>query len=214
RSMDPSHVAMVDLDWQRSAFDDYSCSRPTKARISIKGMLKLLKRVKSDENLEIVFDEETKKIDLVLKGKITKKFTIPTLEPGGEEAPTPKLTFDSKIRIASKTLKEVLDDMQAVSDNVKLEATVEKFMLQAIGELSSAVIEIEKGNEALLEFDIKSPSKAIFNLSYLAEIVKAGASTSDLLNLEFSTNKPIKLESELPGQGKLSYYLAPRIESE
>jgi proliferating cell nuclear antigen len=214
RSMDPSHIAMIDLDWQKSAFDDYSCSKPTKARISIKGMLKLLKRVKSDENLEIVFDETTKKINLTLKGKITKRFVIPTLEPGEEEAPTPKLTFDSRIRIVSKTLKEVLDDMQAVSDNVKLETTTEKFILQAIGELSSAVVEIEKGNEALLELDVKNPSKATFNLSYLAEIVKAGASTSDLLNLEFSTNKPIKLEFELVGQGKLSYYLAPRIESE
>ncbi|MEM3754072.1 MAG: proliferating cell nuclear antigen (pcna) [Candidatus Bathyarchaeia archaeon] len=214
RSMDPSHVAMVDLDWQKSAFEDYSCSKPTKARISIKGMLKLLKRVKSDENLEIVFDDETKKINLTLKGKITKKFVIPTLEPGGEEAPTPKLTFDSKIKILSRTLKEVLDDIQAVSDNVKLETTMEKFVLQAIGELSSATIEIEKGNESLLELDVKAPSKAAFNLSYLTEIVKAGASTSDLLSLEFSTNKPIKLEFELPGQGKLSYYLAPRIESE
>lgn len=214
RSMDPSHVAMVDLDWQKSAFEDYSCSKPTKARISIKGMLKLLKRVKSDENLEIVFDDETKKINLTLKGKITKKFVIPTLEPGGGEAPTPKLTFDSKIKILSRTLKEVLDDIQAVSDNVKLETTMEKFVLQAIGELSSATIEIEKGNESLLELDVKAPSKAAFNLSYLTEIVKAGASTSDLLSLEFSTNKPIKLEFELPGQGKLSYYLAPRIESE
>lgn len=214
RSMDPSHVAMVDLDLQKSAFDDYSCSKPTKARVSIKGMLKLLKRVKSDENLEIVFDESTKKINLTLKGRVTKKFTIPTLEPGGEEAPTPKLTFESKIKMVAKALKEILDDMQAISDNVKLETTTDKFILQAIGELSSAVVEIEKGNEALLELDVKNPSKATFNLSYLGEMVKAGASTSDLLSLEFSTNMPIKLEFELLGQGRLLYYLAPRIESE
>jgi len=214
RSMDPSHVAMVDLDLQKSAFYDYSCSKPTKARVSIKGMLKLLKRVKSDENLEIVFDESTKKINLTLKGKVIKKFTIPTLEPGGEEAPTPKLTFESKIKMVAKALKEILDDMQAISDNVKLVTTTDKFILQAIGELSSAVVEIEKGNEALLELDVKNPSKATFNLSYLGEMVKAGASTSDLLSLEFSTNMPIKLEFELLGQGRLSYYLAPRIESE
>jgi len=65
-----------------------------------------------------------------------------------------------------------------------------------------------------LELEVKEPCKATFNLNYLAEISKAGSSAAELVTLEFSTNMPVKLEYEMPQQGKLLYYLAPRIEAE
>ena len=78
----------------------------------------------------------------------------------------------------------------------------------------SATIELDKGSEALLELQVKEPSKATYNLNYLAELVKAGAATSEVVTAEFSTNMPIKVEFEIPQQGRLLYYLAPRIEAE
>jgi len=34
------------------------------------------------------------------------------------------------------------------------------------------------------------------------------------VTVEFSTNMPIRLEFDIPQQGRLLYYLAPRIEAE
>jgi len=214
RSMDPSHVAMVDFEWPKTAFTEYSCSEPAKIRVNLAGMLKLLRRVRSDEKLEIAYDKAMKKLDIALKGKIARKFTMPTLEPGEEEVPTPKITFNARIRLVAESLKDVIEDSQAISDNVRLETTPEKFIIKTTGELSSATIELEKGTEALLELDVKEPSTANFNLSYLAEIVKAGATASEVVTVEYSTNMPIKLQFEIPQQGHLLYYLAPRIEAE
>lgn len=214
RSMDPSHVAMVDFEWQKAAFEDYSCMQPTKIRLNLAAMLKLLRRVSSDELLEMVYDENTRKLNLTLKGKMTRKFTVPTLDPAEEEVPTPKITFNSKVKLTTSSLKDVIDDVQAVSDNVRFEATQEKFTAAAITELSSATIEMDRGSEIVLELDVKEPSKATFNLNYLAEIAKAGASTSEIVTVEFSTNMPVKLEFDIPQQGRLLYYLAPRIEAE
>jgi len=214
RSMDPSHVAMVDFELPSSAFESYSCSAPLKIRMNMNSMLKLLRRVGPDERLEIAYDEATKKIEMTLKGKMMRKFTMPTLEPSEEEVPTPKLSFNARVKMIAGSLRDMIEDSQAISDNVKLESTGEKFIVNSSGELSSATIELEKGSEALLDLEVKEPSKATFNLNYLAEIIKAGATTSEVVTVEYSSNMPVRIQFEMPQQGRLQYYLAPRIEAE
>ena len=214
RAMDPSHVAMVDLEWAKIAFDEYQCDKPTTIRIDIKSMLKLLKRIKSDETLEMVFNEETKEIDFILKKKITKKFTMPTLTPAGEEVPTPKVEFNSRVKIAVGSFKEIMEDAQTVSDHVKLETTKDKLIVKASSELSRANIEVDKESEMLLELDVKENSVSTYNLNYLTEMVKSGSTLSETVTAEFSTNMPIKIEFDMSDKGRLFYFLAPRIEVE
>jgi proliferating cell nuclear antigen len=214
RSMDPSHVAMVDFEWPKSAFEKFSCTTPNKIRVNLANMLKLLKRVKGEETLEMSYDDTTKKVTLILKGKITKKFTLPTLEAVEEEVPTPKIVFNSKVKMTTESLRDIIEDAQSISDNVKLETTPEKVLVSTSTELSSAHMTIEKGSEAMLELDVKQPSKATFNLKYLADIIRAGSAASEIVTMEFSTDMPIKIEFEMPQQGHLLYYLAPRIEAE
>src|SRR5215467_5865546 len=39
RSMDPSHIAMVDFEWPRTAFDSYESTANTKLRLSVSNLL-------------------------------------------------------------------------------------------------------------------------------------------------------------------------------
>ncbi len=233
RSMDPSHIAMVDFEWPKAAFDTYECSSPTRLRLSVSNLLKLLKRTHNDESIEILYDEANKKLNITLRNKIIRKFVTPTLEPSTEEVPTPKVPFSAKVKLAASSLRDIIDDTQAISDNVRLEVAPEKFTIKASGEMSSAVIEMDKGSDAILEIDLRQetdpktgqamvdpktgsamPAKATYNLNYLGEIIRAGSGASEVASLEFSTNMPIKVEFEMPQQGRLFYYLAPRIEAE
>lgn len=214
RSMDPSHIAMVDFEWPKTAFDIYECSTPTRLRLSVSNILKLLKRTRSDESVEIVYDDANKKLNITLKNKIVRKFITPTLEPSTEEVPTPKVPFNARVKITAASLRDIIDDAQSISDNVKLEVSPERFVVRAAGELTSAVIELEKGSDAILELDAKEACRATYNLNYLGEIIRAGSGASEVTSLEFSTNMPIKVEFEMPQQGRLLYYLAPRIEQE
>jgi proliferating cell nuclear antigen len=97
---------------------------------------------------------------------------------------------------------------------VRIEADPEKVILNASGDLMGAVITLQKGSDALLELEAKEPQKATFSLSYLTEIIKAASATSDIATLEFSTDMPIKLDFQQVKEGKLTFYLAPRIETE
>jgi len=214
RAMDPSHVAMVDFEMPGNTFQEYICDQPIDVCINMSEMLKLLKSIGSEETLEISTDNEGRQLELVLRGVYVRKFVMPTLEIAEEEAPTPKIDFNTIVKMTSNSLKQTMDDALAVSDNVRLEATPEKLVFKAIGDLGSATVEFSKDSEAVLSLEVREDSKATFSLNYLSEIVKAGAATSDVVDIEFSTNMPVRLNFGLPEERRLAYYLAPRIESD
>jgi len=213
RAMDPSRVAMVDFEWPKTIFDEYVCTEPSKMCLNISELLKLLKRAGKEEYVELALDEKTGRLQLRITGKYTRTFTMPLLEASEEEVPTPKITFNVRAKATTEGLRRALEDAELVSDHVRIEADGEKLVFQAAGDLMGATIELKKGSDALLDLEAKEPSKATFSLSYLSEIVKAASPTSDIVTLEFSTDMPIKLDFQQAREGKLVFYLAPRIET-
>jgi proliferating cell nuclear antigen len=213
RAMDPSRVAMIDFEWPKTVFEEYACTEPTKMCINISELLKLLKRAGKDEVVELALDEKTGRLQVKITGKYTRNFTMPTLEASEEDVPTPKITFNVKAKTTAEGLRQAIEDAELVSDHVRIEADMEKLVFQATGDLMGATIEIKKGSDALLDLEVKEPSKATFSLSYLSEIIKAASATSDIATLEYSTDMPIKLDFQQAKEGKLTFYLAPRIET-
>jgi proliferating cell nuclear antigen len=214
RAMDPSRVAMVDFEWPKTVFEEYTCTEPTKMCINIGELLKLLKRAGKDETLELSLDEKTAKLQVKITGKYTRDFTMPTLEATEEEVPTPKINFNVKAKTTTEGLSQAIEDAQLVSDHVRIEADPEKIIFTATGDLMGATIALQKGSDTLLDLEAKEPAKATFSLSYLSEIIKTASATSDIAILEFSSDMPIKLDFQQTKEGKLTFYLAPRIETD
>jgi proliferating cell nuclear antigen len=214
RAMDPSRVAMVDFEWPKTVFEEYTCTEPTKMCINISELLKLLKRAGKDEVLELSLDEKTGKLQLKITGKYTRDFTMPTLEASEEDVPTPKITFNVNAKTTTGGLSQAIEDAQLVSDHVRVEADPEKIVFRAAGDLMGATITLQKGSDTLLDLEAREASKATFSLSYLSEIIRTASATSDIATLEFSTDMPIKLDFQQTKEGKLTFYLAPRIETE
>lgn len=214
RAMDPSRVAMVDFEWPKTVFEEYMCAEPMKMCINISELLKLLRRAGKDEVVELSLDEKTGRLQIKITGKYMRNFTMPTLEASEEEVPTPKINFNVTAKATTEGLRQAIEDAQLVSDHVRIEVDSEKMVLNASGDLMGAIIELQKGSDALLDLETKEPSKATFSLSYLSEIIKAASATSDIATLEFSTDMPVRLDFQQTKEGKLTFYLAPRIETE
>jgi len=214
RAMDPSRVAMVDFEWPKTVFEEYASAEPTKMCINISELLKLLRRTGKDEVVELSLDEKTGRLQVQITGKYARNFTMPTLEASEEEVPTPKITFNVKAKATAQGLSQAIEDAQLVSDHVRIEADTEKLVFHAAGDIMGATITLQKGSDTLLDLEAKEPSKATFSLSYLSEIIKAASATSDIATLEFSTDMPIRLDFQQTKEGKLTFYLAPRIETE
>lgn len=214
RAMDPSRVAMVDFEWPKTIFDDYAADAPTKMCINISELLKLLRRTGKGESVELTLDEKTGRLNVSIKGKYDRTFNMPTLEATEEEVPTPKITFNVRAKATTEGLNEAIQDVQLVSDHVRIEIDNEKMTMRATGDLMGATVELKKGSDALLDLEVKESSKATFSLSYLSEIIKTATATSDVATLEFSTDMPVRIDFQQPKEGKLTFYLAPRIEVE
>jgi len=214
RAMDPSRVAMVDFEWPKTVFDEYSCAELTKMCINISELLKLLRRTAKDEVVELSLDDKTGRLQIKITGKYSRNFTMPTLEASEEEVPTPKITFNVRAKATTQGLSQAIEDAQLVSDHVKIEADAEKLVFHATGDLMGATITLQKGSDALLDLEAKEASKATFSLSYLSEIIKAASATSEIATMEFSTDMPIRLEFQQTNEGRLVFFLAPRIENE
>jgi proliferating cell nuclear antigen len=214
RAMDPSRVAMVDFSMQKTVFDEYSSDEDTKICLSLTELLKLLKRAGKDEAVEVMLDDATGQFVVTVRGKYVRTFRMPTLEASEEEVPTPKITFNAKVTLTTDGLRQSLEDVALVSDHVRVETDGEKVTMTAKGDIMGANVELKKGSDALLSLEMTEPSKSTFPLSYLSEIVKAAAATSDIVTLEFSTDMPVRLDFKQTYDGTLVYFLAPRIEVE
>lgn len=214
RTMDPSRVAMIDFQWPKAIFDEYQCDQPQKMCINVGELLKLVKRTTKDETVELALNPETPKLQITITGRYTRTFNMPTLEPREEETPTPKITFKIQAKTTTDGLRQAIEDAQLVSDHVRMEADNEKIILTAAGDLMGATIELKKGSDTLLDLQTQEPSKATFSLSYLAEIIKAASATSEIATIQFANDMPIRLDFHQPKEGKLTFYLAPRIEVE
>ena len=214
RAMDPSRVAMIDFEWPKTIFEEYVAQEPAKMCINISELLKLLKRAGKDESVELSLDEKSGRLQVKIAGKYNRNFTMPTLEASEEEVPTPKIAFNVKAKTTTQGLSQAIEDAQLVSDHVRIEAEPEKLTLSATGDLMGATITLQKGTDTLLDLEAKENSKATFSLSYLSEIIKAASATSDIATLEFSTDMPIRIDFQQMKEGKLTFFLAPRIETE
>ena len=214
RAMDPSRVAMVDFELPKTVFDEYVCDASAKMCVNVGELLKLLKRAGKDEAAELSLDDKTGRLRVAIAGRYSRNFTMPTLEASEEEAPAPKLSFNVRAKATADGLSQAIEDAQLVSDHVRLEADPEKLVFNAAGDIMGATITILKGSDALLELEVKEPSKATFALNYLTEIIKAASATSEIVTLEFSSDMPIRLDFQQVKGGKLTFYLAPRIETE
>ncbi|MEM1587226.1 MAG: proliferating cell nuclear antigen (pcna) [Candidatus Bathyarchaeia archaeon] len=214
RAMDPSRVAMVDWEMRKTSFDEYEADEESKVCINLSEFKKVLKRAGKDDIIEFSSGERGDNVEVRIRGRYTRTFTLPILEASEEEVPEPKLTFNAKVTLTTDDFYETLKDAELVSDNVRIEADEDGLIMNAKGDVSGTRIEIKKGSDALISLEVEEPSKATFSLSYLTDIVKTASDTSDIVTLEFSTDMPLRLDFRQRYDGKLVYLLAPRVEVE
>jgi len=218
RAMDPSRVAMVAFNYPKEAFDEFAVDREGKICFNIDEALKIIKRAGKDDTVELVMTEEATLGRLLLTvkihGKYERVFTLPILEAAEEEIPTPKINFDTTVRMTVQGLNSAVQDAQLASDHVKITASPDMIRFQAAGDTTKADIKFVKGaSEDLFDVATTQGAKAVFSLEYLVEMAKKLVDVAETVTLEMATDMPIKLQAQNV-KGSIVFYQAPRIEVE
>jgi len=211
RAMDPSHVVMIELDLPQLAFDEYRCDEEMVIGVNFDEFNKLLKRASARERLEMEVADRSR-LTLRFMGKALRTFRMPLIDIAGEELPSPSLEFNVKARVIADALKDAIKDASIVSDYVRFTADQEALMLTASGDRGDVEVKLSEDMGSLVELEVKEPSRSTYSLSYLSDMMKAVAA-AEIVTVQFSTDMPLRLDFMLPGEGRITYYLAPRMEA-
>jgi len=209
RAMDPAHVAFVDLEIYKEAFDEYSVEEELTLGLDLDRLNTILKRAGSGDAITLS-TEDSSVLKIEIKNASTRKFELPLIEISEEEIKLPQLEFPAVVELDPKILTEGIKDAEIVSDNIIFRADSENFYISAKGDLGNVEVKVSK--EDTIDFNVSEECRSMFSIEYLKDMMKA-SDIARTARLYFGTDIPLKLEFIAP-DAKLSFLLAPRVESE
>lgn len=212
RAMDPSHVALVDLFWPSSGFEKFECSRPEKFTVRVEDLAKLIRRADSRDTIEISRHGSD---SLVLKLGAKREFELHLIETSQTTTPLPKLSFNSKFTVIEPAFDRVLNDVSVVSNHITIESKKDALVFSGKGDTGRANVVLDKSGRDVPELDVKEESKATYSIEYLLKITKAAGTASDMIDFEYSSKMPLRMEFKLGENakgGRIHFYLAPRVQ--
>lgn len=214
KAMDPSHVALVDFKLSLDAFEEYEIEKPRKLGVDLREMDKIISRAKKSDVFILKFNEDEGRLKLEFRGDSVRRFSLPLLELEDEELPEPSLDFTASVKVEAGIISEGLKDAELVSDNVRFEVTEDEFFMGIESDTGSAEMELSSDAEGLQDLEVDEPSKAMYNIGYLEDIIKA-ASSKDLIEVKHGIDLPLQMIFSIAdGNGRLKFLLAPRVEAE
>ncbi len=206
---DRAKVAAVDFKLKKEAFDEYECKKEVDVGLNLDNLLKVVKRVKKTENMEIRVNEEENRVEIIAKGRSTRTFALPILELSEEELPPiEKLQFSAKVEIETEIVEEGIEDADTIADSVVFQASGKEFTMLAEGDSSKVQLKVDSSQDP--ELVIEGEAKARYPVDYLKKFMKA-SSISNRVKISFGTDYPMKLEFDAESV-HLAFILAPRVE--
>lgn len=210
RAMDPAHVALVDFEMKKEAFDEFEVKGQVVLGLDLDRLNTILKRSSSDDKVFLELDEENNQLKIKFKGVSTRTFSLPLIDVSEEELKVPSLDFAAVVEVDPQLISEGIKDAEVVSDHVTLKLDSKDFYILAKGDLGSAEVKIEK--DRAVAFEVKKESRSMFSIEYLKDIIRA-SDIATSVKVHLGSNLPVKMDF-LAGAARLSFLLAPRIESE
>jgi proliferating cell nuclear antigen len=212
RAMDPSHVALVDLFWPSSGFEKFESFKADKFTVRMEDFAKLVRRADSKDSIEISRQGSE---SLTLKLGNRREFELHLIESSQSNTPLPKLNFNSKFTIIEPAFDRVLNDISVVSSHITIETKRDAIAFSGKGDTGKATVTLDKAGQDVPELDVKEESRATYSIEYLLKITKAAGSASDMINFEYSSKMPLRMEfklGEVSKGGRIHFYLAPRVQ--
>lgn len=215
RTMDPSHVCMIDIRIPRACFWRYEIDKPGRFGLRLDEVEKVMKRMPKEKEggeITISLDKSNERAMFYLRtmDPYRKEYRLHTIEPATGSTPLPKIGFNAKVSMLRKTLINALEDLAVTSNYVTFEATSDRFLLIGRGDSGEINLAFESGSEGFEELNVRDESKATFGIEFLLPMLKAVNEKS--VTLEYSTKMPLRLEFPAFKEGKIHFFLAPRVE--
>ncbi|MFH1256898.1 MAG: proliferating cell nuclear antigen (pcna) [Candidatus Diapherotrites archaeon] len=212
KATDPSQISMVDFELGEKAFKKFKVERQSKIGVDLDYLSQIMSRAKAGEELRISVDEKATNLLLEFSGKAKRSFSLPLIDVSSVDLPSPKIDFDAEIKINASVIQDGLKDASLIGTHISLGVDAEKFFMKAHSSKGTLNHETTKKEKTLSELKVKKEAKAMFPLDYLADMLKAADSGTEI-DLNLKANAPVRISYKI-GEATITYFLAPRIESD
>lgn len=210
RTMDPSQIAMVDFVFPKEAFSKLDAEEGATLGLNLGDLSKILNRTRANDKLTLSLQEKESRAMLEFKGTAKRAFKLPLLDISGSLPKEPKIQFDAVIKLKGRALKDLLHDAGLLSSHVVLEVAGKQLIVEAHGDAGDLRTELEAGGE-VKEVKSTAEARAMFPFEYLDNMTRACPDDADA-EISLKTNAPIRVAYGI-GPARLTYYLAPRVET-
>lgn len=188
RGMDPSHVALIDVELAPLTYEGDGEKR---FAVRVDELAKIIKRAGKDD-VEIEIGGDDMRIQF---GR--RRYSLRLIEAAPNESPIPKIDYAIKYDIDSKKMADALADISVMSNFVDMVSEGGVLTFRGKGDTGQASTLPDTK-------PVGGTGTACYSLEYLVPFVK---SVSGGLTVEYSEKKPCKVSVN-----GISFYLAPRVE--
>ena len=213
KAVDPSHVAMIEANLIKSAFDKYE-AKNMEMGIDVDKFKNVLTVAGKDEMVNLEMDDKLNRL-VVNIGNLTR--AMPLLDTSGMPDPkVPSLNLPSTVNVVVNEILQGLKASKTVSDHIALTTNKETFRLVCEGDNLNSV-DLSLGKEQLEKLDSINEVTSLFSLEYFALMVNS-LPADRILHINLGTDLPVKIDADLAvddmtgAQGNVKFLLAPRID--
>jgi len=209
RAVDPANVAMVSLTLDASAFETFECT-DGEIGIDLVRFADVLRMAQKDDVVQMEVNEESRKLEIRL-GSLS--YTLSLLDPSTirKDPKIPELELPANIKMPGSEYRRAVKAAEKVSDHMALAVHDNTFIFEAQGDLDRVELCLDESSGVTIKStgDVRS----LFSLDFLNDLSKS-AGKSEEINIELGSDFPLRMNFTIAsGKGKVTYLLAPRIES-
>ena len=204
-ALDKSHITFIGLEWKSILFDTYHCSEPCSFTVDASELLKIIKRIKTDDVLSLGLDEG----NLILKynGDSTRTFKLRLIDVEYETPVPPTVNYPVHLSIPTDVFNDAITDAELYGEKISLSCDNDYFITSADGEFGV------NHNRYLHGENIGDYVKSTYSIPKIKEMLK-GKGLSHEVRLGLGDDLPLTLEYHSPTNDyKLGFLLAPRLEA-
>jgi len=211
RAVDPANVGMVDLDLGAAAFESYEADGGI-IGVNLSRLEDIAGMADAGQLVQLELDEETRKLHIQIDGL---EYTLALIDPDSirQEPDIPDLDLSAHVVVEGKDIDRAVRAADMVSDHIALgvDTADELFYVDAAGDTDDVHLELTR--DQLIDLEA-GDAHSLFSLDYLKDMNKAIPKDAEV-ELELGDEYPVKLHYDIAeAQGRVTYMLAPRIQSD
>ncbi|MEM4661440.1 MAG: DNA polymerase sliding clamp [Desulfurococcaceae archaeon] len=211
--LSPDKTMLAVLTLPSLVFEEFSVDEETTIITSATELRKIIRRASRNDALLLTISKETDELVLVLKDRktgIEREFGVPLIPRPPEPVPELQLDLPISFTMLSKDFKDLVGDLKLVGEEALFSYEDGKVIIRSVEQQKEYVCELREGNPLILLASTVEKARVSYSIEML--MVAAGAAeASKHVIISFDTGKPLKIEYELAGGGKLTYWIVPRM---